>query len=124
MSRSASDFSPPPEKPVARPPDSSVTMSDEPRSGPGPAALIPAPTLTRGTHDPEREYLAGERESLVQAAVKRLPGMLREAVILHDYEGLSHEEIAAMAKIQPAAQRKRYSRALAALGQMLKGKIE
>jgi RNA polymerase sigma-70 factor (ECF subfamily) len=78
-----------------------------------------AATLTRGTNDPEREALAGERERLVQQALVRLPEPLRVAIVLHDYQGLGHEEIAAMTGIGHAAARKRYSRALAALASEL-----
>ena len=79
-----------------------------------------AETLTRGTNDPERDALAGERERLVQAAIAELPEQLRAPVVLHDYQGLSHQEIAELLGIEHAAARKRYSRALAALGGRLK----
>jgi RNA polymerase sigma factor (sigma-70 family) len=73
--------------------------------------------------DPERDALAAEREWLVQAAVMELPDSLRAPVLMHDYEGLGHEEIAAALGIHYAAARKRYSRALAALGKLLKEKL-
>ena len=76
-------------------------------------------SLTRGTNDPEDQALAAERERLVQDAIGRLPEVLRLPVVLHDYQGLGHAEIAAMLGIHPAAARKRYSRALAALAAML-----
>lgn len=79
-----------------------------------------AARLTRGTHDPERDLLSAERERLVQEAIGRLPGPLRIAVVLHDYQGLSHQEIARITGIRHAAARKRYSRALEALGRVLK----
>ena len=79
-----------------------------------------APALSRGTNDPEDDALAAERERLVQDAIRRLPESLRVPVVLHDYQGLSHEEIADMLGIQHAAARKRYSRALAALAGLLK----
>jgi len=79
-----------------------------------------AQTLTRGTNDPERDTLARERERLVQTALTELPEPLRVAVVLHDYQGLSHQEIADMLGIEHAAARKRYSRALTALGERLK----
>jgi len=79
-----------------------------------------APALTLGTNDPEDHALASERERLVQDAIRRLPESLRVPVVLHDYQGLSHEEIAGMLGIQHAAARKRYSRALAVLGGLLK----
>src|SRR5262249_21006961 len=79
-----------------------------------------AATLTRGTNDPERDTLARERERLVQQAIGELPEQLRAPVVLHDYQGLSHQEIAELLGIEHAAARKRYSRALAALGERLK----
>ena len=50
----------------------------------------------------------------------RLPESLRAPLLMHDYEGMAHEEIAVVLGIQYAAARKRYSRALAALGELLK----
>jgi len=73
--------------------------------------------------DPERDVLAAERERLVQEAVMELPESLRAPVLMHDYEGLGHEEIAEALGIHYAAARKRYSRALAALGKRLKEKL-
>jgi RNA polymerase sigma-70 factor (ECF subfamily) len=77
-------------------------------------------TLTRGTNDPEDEALAAERERLVQDAIRRLPEALRVPVVLHDYQGMNHQDIAALLGVNHAAARKRYSRALAALGEILK----
>jgi RNA polymerase sigma-70 factor (ECF subfamily) len=82
-----------------------------------------AATLSRGTNDPERELLAGERERLVQEALLKLPAPLRVAVVLHDYQGMGHEEIAVATGIHHAAARKRYSRALAALARLLKDSL-
>lgn len=82
-----------------------------------------AATLSHGTNDPERDLLARERERLVQEALLRLPDPLRVAIVMHDYQCLGHEEIAATTGIHHAAARKRYSRALAALAQQLKGKL-
>ena len=70
--------------------------------------------------DPERDVLAKERERLVQAAIMKLPESLRAPVLMHDYQGLGHEEVAAALGIEYAAARKRYSRALRALGKLLK----
>src|SRR5207247_827640 len=82
-----------------------------------------AAELTRGGNDPERDLLAAERRELVLAAIDRLPESLRTAVFLYDYQGLSHQEIAEMTGVNHAAARKRYSRALAALGKLLKEKL-
>jgi RNA polymerase sigma-70 factor (ECF subfamily) len=83
-----------------------------------------AEMLPRATNDPERDLLATERERLVQAAIGELPEPLRVAVVLHDYEGLGHEEIAAIMGIHHAAARKRYSRALAALAKALGDRLK
>jgi len=61
-----------------------------------------------------------EREELVRRAIQALPQQQKEVVVLHDYEGMSHEEIAGLVGATPVAVRKRYSRALAALATMLK----
>ena len=89
-------------------------VDDDPESG---------VTLTRGTHDPEDDALASERERLVQEAVRSLPEALRVPIVLHDYQGLSHQEIAGMLGIHHAAARKRYSRALSALGEQLRATL-
>jgi RNA polymerase sigma-70 factor, ECF subfamily len=75
--------------------------------------------LTRGTNDPEDDALAAERRRLVLDALDRLPEVLRVPVVLHDYEGRSHQEIAGLLGIEHAAARKRYSRALTALAEIL-----
>lgn len=76
--------------------------------------------LPRAADDPEQALLRRERRDRVQDAINRLPETFRSAVLLHDYEGLSHDDIAEMMGINPAAARKRYSRALKALGDLLK----
>ena len=71
--------------------------------------------LTGGANEPERDALASERQRRVQQAVAALPESLRVPIVLHDYQGLSHQEIATMLGIGHDAARKRYSRALTAL---------
>jgi len=80
----------------------------------------PAARLASPDDDPERLLVARERERLVRAAIDRLPEAQREMVLLYDYEGLSHLEVAEMLGIHHAAARKRYSRALEMLGKMLR----
>ena len=75
--------------------------------------------LLADAHDPQREMLSKEHERLVQRALMRLPESLRATVLLHDYQGLGHEETAAILGVSHAAVRKRYSRALESLGEML-----
>ena len=74
--------------------------------------------------DPEARLLAGERDRLVQQAILTLPEEIREVVLLRDYQGLSHEEIAEVVGASHAAVRKRYSRALARLAELLKDRIQ
>jgi RNA polymerase sigma-70 factor (ECF subfamily) len=78
-----------------------------------------ASRLSMGADEPEQNALRSERERLVQQAIDQLPETLRTAIVLHDYQGLSHQDIAAMTGVHHAAARKRYSRALAALGRLL-----
>jgi len=85
---------------------------------PAAALRLASPAL-----DPEREHLARERERLVQEALDRLPEALRAAIVLHDYQGLGHDEVATITGIHHAAARKRYSRALAALAAELDGRL-
>ena len=79
-----------------------------------------AERLSRDGNEPERLVLSRERERLVRDAIDHLPEHLREAVLLYDYQGLSHPEIAELLGIHHAAARKHYSRALEALGKRLR----
>jgi RNA polymerase sigma-70 factor (ECF subfamily) len=81
-------------------------------------------TLPAGGEGPEDEALRSERDRTIADALGKLPGALREVVVLHDYHGLSHDEIATVVGARGATVRKRYSRALAGLRQHLKGIIE
>lgn len=82
-----------------------------------------ADTLSRGINEPERDLLATERERLVREALDQLPEPLRVAIVMHDYHGLGHDEIAAITGVHHAAARKRYSRALAAMARLLEGSL-
>ena len=82
------------------------------------AAMLPS-----GTNDPERALLASEREHLVQEALTQLPEPLRTAIVLHDWQGMSHQDVAVATGIEHAAARKRYSRALSALAKLLKDRL-
>ncbi len=81
-----------------------------------------ADRLTTGIADPERDLLRSERTRLVQEAVMELKEDFREVVLLRDYDGRSYEEIAVIAGANESAVRKRYSRALADLGRLLRKK--
>ena len=79
----------------------------------------PALKLTSGRNDPVEDTLRDERERAVRDAVDALPDDLRESVLLYDYAGMSHEDIARTLGVSHDAARKRHSRALAALGKAL-----
>lgn len=83
-----------------------------------------ARVLAASPENPEEIAVTGERAQMVQAAIGRLPEELREVVVLHDYSGLRHNEIAEIVDASHAAVRKRYSRAIARLADMLKGVLE
>ena len=76
--------------------------------------------LRDGAPDPEEGALERERERLVQEALMRLPEGSREVIVLHDYQGLGHDRVAELIGVSHAAVRKRYSRALQALAEILR----
>ena len=61
--------------------------------------------------DPLRELLAAERAEIVGRAIAALPAAQREALILHQYEELSLEEIARVTASEPGAVKARLFRA-------------
>lgn len=78
-------------------------------------------TLTSDDGGPEQDTLRAEQERVLGDALMRLSPGLREVVVLHDYQGLNHEEIAKLLGKRSATVRKRYSRALARLRRILRG---
>lgn len=82
------------------------------------AALLAV--LSAPGDNPEQALLKSERDRVVQQAIMKLSEPLRTVVLLHDYRGLGHEEIASITGASYDAVRKRYSRALARLGELLK----
>ncbi|MFN0149659.1 MAG: RNA polymerase sigma factor [bacterium] len=70
--------------------------------------------------NPEAAVVRRQESRLVQKAISRLPGELRAAIVLYDYHGLGHDEVAALTGVSHAAARKRYSRALSQLARELK----
>ena len=74
----------------------------------------------RSTGTPESAAIQSESHDALRRALRALPESLREVVVLFDYAGLSHKEIALALGASHAAVRKRYSRALAALSNMLR----
>jgi RNA polymerase sigma-70 factor, ECF subfamily len=80
---------------------------------------VTAAALVSSDATPEAAQITAERERLVQEAIAKLPESLRAAIVLYDYQGLSHQQVAEATGIHHAAARKRYSRALQALGELL-----
>ena len=104
----------------------SVSINERQESGPK-GTEFPSPndsaTFPRDAN-PEEVRLAAERERAVQQAILQLPENLRVTVLLHDYEGLGHEQVAAVTGISHAAARKRYSRAISELSKILRTWLE
>lgn len=71
--------------------------------------------------DAEEELIRAQEQERVQAAILKLPEDKRAVILLRDYAGLTHEEIASAMGLSGAAVRKRYSRGLAELAKLLKG---
>lgn len=82
-----------------------------------------AGSLGSNRDDPEEDVLGAERERLVQQALLELPEPLRTCIVLHDYQGLDHRQVADVLHIAHDAARKRYSRALGALERLLRGRL-
>jgi RNA polymerase sigma-70 factor (sigma-E family) len=84
------------------------------RSRPGPRPGGPATVESA-----ESAALVGEEHRAVLAALRRLPGRQREALVLRFYLELSETEIAQAMRVSPGTVKSTVSRALAALGRLL-----
>lgn len=73
------------------------------------------------TGTPEDALAQRERERLIERALLELDEQSRAAVILYDYCGLSHEETAKVMGASHAGVRKRYSRALKRMAEIIRG---
>lgn len=70
---------------------------------------------------PEDVLLRKEREELTEKALLELDEESRAVIIFHDFCGMNHEAIGEMMRLGHAAVRKRYSRALKRMAQIIKG---
>jgi RNA polymerase sigma-70 factor (ECF subfamily) len=68
---------------------------------------------------PEYEMVERERWRALERALGALDDRSREVVVLHVFSGQTHQDTAALLGISPAAVRKRYSRALAKMRDLL-----
>jgi RNA polymerase sigma-70 factor (ECF subfamily) len=78
-----------------------------------------SPEVPSADPGPLEPLLAAESGERVRAAVERLPDGLREVLYLRAFEGLEFSAIAALIGRNEVAVRKRYSRGLAELRQIL-----
>jgi RNA polymerase sigma factor (sigma-70 family) len=83
--------------------------------------LAAASQATLPAASAEQAVLIGEEHAAVLAALRRLPGRQREALVLRYYLDLSEPEIAASMGIGKGTVKSTTSRALAALGRLLEG---
>jgi RNA polymerase sigma-70 factor (sigma-E family) len=83
--------------------------------------LAAASQATLPAASAEQAVLIGEEHAAVLAALRRLPGRQREALVLRYYLDLSEPEIAASMGIGKGTVKSTTSRALAALRRLLEG---
>lgn len=77
------------------------------------------PVASNGT--PEQASLHREQQRLLERALGELDGESRAIVLLRTYGDLSHDRIAEIMNTSHSAVRKRFSRAIRRLGQLLRG---
>jgi RNA polymerase sigma-70 factor (ECF subfamily) len=86
---------------------------------PDTSAAMVAAELAAAVLSPSQHAAQGELARRVADAVGRLPETDREVLLMRTFEGLSHEEVACILDIGPAAARKRHGRALLRLHKVL-----
>ncbi len=74
--------------------------------------------------DPERVAVRAEQARLLKEAISSLSEKLRTAIILHDVEGLSQEEVAEILRVPVGTVKSRVSRARSELRNLLKKTME
>ena len=70
--------------------------------------------------DPEKVVIRGEQIRVMRKAISSLSDKLKSAVVLHDVEGLSQEEVAEILKVPVGTVKSRVSRARAELRYLLR----
>ena len=78
-----------------------------------------AEILPHGAAAPDSRVLDKDRDRILGEALDKLPEAMRLVVVLHDLQGLTHEEISGIVGDEAAAVRKRYSRALTRLRELI-----
>jgi RNA polymerase sigma-70 factor, ECF subfamily len=95
-----------------------VTVSLDATIGDGDTSLYE--TLSDKGQSPEDSAIAGERERALLAAVKEMPDVFREAIVLCDLEGLSYEEVSAALGVNIGTVKSRIARGREDLRKRLK----
>jgi RNA polymerase sigma-70 factor (ECF subfamily) len=78
-------------------------------------------TLSGSSANPEENALRQEREAALKKALRSLPDIFREAIILCDIEGLSYEEISVALEINIGTVKSRIARGRDELRRKLEG---
>lgn len=78
-----------------------------------------AANVPNGSAGTDSRVLDADRDRLLGEAIGKLPEAMRMVVVLHDLQGMTHEEISGITGDEAAAVRKRYSRALQKLRELL-----
>lgn len=99
-----------------RPPDSDIAAED--------AEFHDGDSALKDIQSPERELLRDEIEQVVNRTLEQLPGDLRTALTLREFEGLSYEDIAEAMGCPVGTVRSRIFRAREAIDKALKPLLE
>lgn len=75
--------------------------------------------LVNGSAGPDSRVLDADRDRWLGEAIGKLPESMRLVVVLHDLQGLTHEQISGIVGDEAATVRKRYSRALLKLRELI-----
>ena len=78
----------------------------------------------REGENPENLLFGNELKQVVRAALDELPGDLRTALSLREFDGLSYEDIATVMECPVGTVRSRIFRAREAIDQRVKAQIE
>ena len=77
--------------------------------------------LADGAASPEEDALRREREMILQRALRELPEIYREPIVLFDIEGLSYDEICRALDLNPGTLKSRLARGRQELKKRLAG---
>jgi RNA polymerase sigma-70 factor, ECF subfamily len=73
--------------------------------------------------DPERVAVASEQRQALRAAISSLSDKLRSVIVLHDVQGMSQEEVAAVLNVPVGTVKSRVSRGRAELRYLLRKQL-